>query len=342
MPADKTVCVKMDERDYDVNDMVFIGPKNVKAKSGFEYDSVIIKTKNRNKETGELDGTQGSLIIRSVADLYCKGLEKGKDFSDPDKFKWQIPISLQDRDPASGHTKPTEQQARWMANFDGIFEHCIDWIMDHLKELGLDDDFPRPLLKNFSPVFYAKEKDPKTGKATKRIAEGAGPWLYTKTMYRETPDGDFDFSTMFFNKNDVELPYTDAVDTKCQAQAAFILESLYCSGEKIYPQLKMYELVFTPLGGRRERVLGEESESTRLSSDPRVRVRNSTTGAPLGEDEGAMGEEGDVDETGSIGDGDQDEGVEEEEPTPPPKVKAKPKTTVKVVKRKPKTAVAAE
>jgi len=271
---EKTVCVKMDEEKYDTKRMIFNGPKTMTAKSGFSYDTVQIKTRNE-------DGSHGSLIVRTVDGLYSHGLVKGKDFTDPDKFKWQVPISLQNRDPVSGMTAPTEQQARWVENFNEIMEECIEWIMNNLDALGLDSDFQRPLLKNFSPLYYAKEKDAKTGKATKRIAEGAGPWLYTKTMYRDNYDGTFTFNTEFFDKNDRELdPITQVEDVKCNCQAALIVESLYVHGEKIYPQVKLYEMVVDPLSKRRVRILGEEKNCVRLTANPTVTVAD-TSKPPL-------------------------------------------------------------
>lgn len=301
----KNKLVKMDLAPYDTSKMTFGEPKNVTTKSGFSFDTVAIGTVNP-------DGSEGDLIIRSVPDLFCKGLEKAKDYNDAEKFKWQLPLSFQDRNPSTGLTDPTPEQAAWMANFDAIMQQCIDWVMANLMRLGLDEEFQAPRLKDFTPMYYAKVKDPKTGKPTKRIAEGAGPWLYTKVMWNPETN---EFGSQFFDKSDQELTPDSIVDRHFKATVALKIESLFINGNRIHPQVKLFESVMEEIGSARVRILGEEDNCVRLNSQPRVKVMNSTDSAsPLDEDED------DDDDDGSVG-----EPVEEEEPEPVVEVPKKKK-----------------
>lgn len=328
MPVTRqTKLVKMDTEGYDTSNMTFSDPKNVTTKSGFSFDTVQIGTKND-------DGSEGDLIFRSVADLFCKGLEKATDFNDSEKFKWQMPISFQDRNQSTGFTDPTPEQAAWMECWDAIMTKAIDWIMDNLDKLGLEDDYPRPRLQSFTPMYYAKEKDPKTGKATKRIAEGAGPWLYTKVPWNPVTD---EFQSQFFDKNNYELHPDSIKERHFKAQVALKFESLTIMASGIHPQVKLFEAVLEEMGSSRTRILGTEDDCVRLSSDPKVKVSSNTTStAPLGDDDDLVApveDDDDDDDEGSVGGAENLDSDEEPEPEPEPAKK-------KVVKRRPKLKAA--
>ncbi len=319
--TNKNELVEMDTKGYQTSKMTFSEPKNVTTKSGFSFQSVKI-------QTIKSDGTEGDLIIRSVANLFCKGLEKATDFTDDTKFKWQMPISFQDRNTGTGFTDPTPEQAAWMKCWDEMMTTAIDWIMANLKELGLEDDYPRPRLQSFTPMYYAKEKDPKTGKPTKRIAEGAGPWLFTKVPWNPATD---EFRTQFFNKDHVELHPDDVKDTHFKCQVALHFESLTVMPTGIYPQVKLFEAVLEEMGSSRVRILGSEEECTRLTSNPKVKVSsNTTSSAPLGGDDSDYDDD---DDDGSVGQGAGDGSEPEPEPEPEPKPEPVKKKIVRRVKK---------
>lgn len=322
----KNQLVKMDQTGYDVSNMIFVDPKNITTKSGFSYETIAIKTRNP-------DGSEGDLVIRTVPNLFSKGLEKGKDFTDSNKFKWQVPISFQDRDSVTGCTNPTPEQAAWMDNFNAMIDRCLDWIMENLDKLGLGDDYQRPLSRKFSPMFYAKVKDPVTGKPTTKVAPGAGPWLYTKTMYKELADGTFNFQTQFFDKQNNELDPMDIVGVHCTTTAALKFESIYKSGDKMHLQIKLFEMVLEEHGNRRERLLGVEEDSVRLDTKAKLSISNETASNDF---------DNESVENGSVGepeDPDADDPVVR--PESPPKIKSvKMKEAVKIKAPKKKLIVA--
>lgn len=241
-----------------------------------------------NIETTYPDGTKGPLIIPTSSRLFSFGVSENIN---PDNGKvsgWVMAICLHNRDGA------TEEEKAWVETFNKIVEVCIDHVIENREELN-QFELQRTDLRKFNPLYYRKEKvtDPKTGKTSLKVVDGAGPTLYAKLIYSKKTEK---FVSQFFDTKDQPLNPLDLIGTYCYVQAAIKIESIFI-GSKISLQVKLYECDVDPANTGIKRLLARPKANTTVLSS--FNSSCSVSSAPIGE--------GDDDETGSLLEEDKEE-----------------------------------
>jgi hypothetical protein len=295
---------------YDLSRMRFSKPKTMTQP--IPHETIEISTINE-------DGTDGDMLIQTPSNLFSFGLSPNCDRSTGEfKGSYAFPISFYDQN-ASKTAEPTDEQEAWVNAFDGMMKQCVKHIMGNLEEIGLAEDTPESQFRKFNPMFYTKVKDPVTGKSTQRVAEGAGPVLYSKVVYSQEKKT---FGTIFCDKDNNELDPLDLIGKFFKTTSILKISSIFINGDRICPQVKLYETVVEEQTNEKKRFLGP-TPTKRIIANPTVAVqRNEDDSGP------PMSEEPDQDTEDVVPDDASDFGDDEPaEPEPTKKIVRKVKTT---------------
>jgi hypothetical protein len=306
---------------YDLSRMRFSKPKPMTQP--IPHETIEITTINE-------DGTDGDMLIRTPEDLFSFGLSPNCDKATGEfKGSYAFPISFYDQN-SSKVAEPTDAQEAWVTAFDAMMRQCVKHIMGHLEEIGLAEDTPESQFRKFNPMFYTKVKDPVTGKSTQRVAEGAGPVLYSKVLYSQEKKT---FGTIFCDKDNNELDPLDLIGKFFKTTSVLKLSSIFINGDRICPQIKLYETVVEEQTNEKKRFLGP-APTKRIIANPTVVVHKI-------EDDSRppMSDEPDQEPEDVAPDDASDFGVDDDEPEPDPSPAKKVVRKVKTTKvRKPTVA----
>jgi hypothetical protein len=292
---------------YDLTRMRFSKPKTMTQP--IPHDTIEITTINE-------DGTDGDMLIQTPGDLFSFGLSPNCDKATGEfKGSYAFPISFYEQN-SSKMAEPTEEQAAWVAAFDALMKQCVKHIMSNLQSIGLAEDTPESQFRKFNPMFYTKVKDPVTGKSTQRVAEGAGPVLYSKVVYSQEKKT---FGTIFCDKDNNELDPLELIGKFYKTKCVLKLASIFINGDRICPQVKLYETVVEEQTNEKKRFLGPVP-TKRIIPDPTVVVDeiDDVSGPPMCDEPET--EDCALDDT-------SDFGQDDDEPEPVKKPVRKVKTT---------------
>jgi hypothetical protein len=229
---------------YELSRMRFSKPKTMTQP--IPHETIEISTINE-------DGTEGDMLIQTPGDLFSFGLSPNCDKATGEfKGSYAFPISFYEQN-SSKIAEPTEEQEAWVTSFDAMMKQCVKHIMENLESIGLAEDTLESQFRKFNPMFYTKVKDPVTGKSTQRVAEGAGPVLYSKVVYSHEKKT---FGTIFCDKDNNELDPLDLIGKFYKTKSVLKLSSIFINGDRICPQVKLYETVVEEQTNEKKRFLG--------------------------------------------------------------------------------------
>lgn len=190
--------------------------------------------KRINISTRFPDGSEGELIFKTPGkEHFCFGIKEFLNEKGEINGR-SMGICIWSKD------NPTENEKKWVEQFEGM----MDWAMEHIiskkVELGLPKLTKEKLEDGFSPLFWKEDKQ-----GTR--VEGQGPVLNAKVW-----EGKGIIRTVFHQvvgevrKKRQTVPIVDPAKALlkqyCTVEAAFTLDSLYIGGYK-RPQLKLYHVV---------------------------------------------------------------------------------------------------
>jgi hypothetical protein len=216
--------------NYDINRIIFSEPiRGAVPDSPIEYKRINISTRNE-------DGTVGDLIL-PTGRLFSFGVSENRDAVSKQVNGWSLPLCLWNRD------GPTQEQKDWTTTFDGIVEHCINFLVENPH--GIEQLFevqPSDFKKTkggLNPLYWQREPAMENGKRVMRIVPGTGPTLYPKLIYSKKNEK---FVSHFFDQSDKEMNPLDLIGKYCYINAAIKIESIFI-GSRISLQVKVYEAV---------------------------------------------------------------------------------------------------
>lgn len=288
---------------YKTSRMIFSDPvagSIPNSKPAIEFMRIFIKTKNT-------DGTVGDLILPTER-LFSFGVQENVSQETGKISGYSMPICMWSKeDDPNISNEQKELEKEWVETFEAIIEKCKKHLIEVKKEvkqytLEMSD------LKKFAQCLYWKRHEGE-------IVDGVGPVLYTKLIESKKQNK---ILTMFYDKNDNEIPFSEVQGKYCHANCAVKVESIFI-GSKISLQVKLWEAEVEFAGGKMERLRKTRPERQKLVTNP-----TNTEGTPL--DDGNS----DVEDASDIG-------SENEESDPPPK-----KVVKKPVKRNVKKVVKAK
>lgn len=198
--------------------------------------------------TKHSDGTTGDLIVETPPNLFSFGLQENRELGTGNVNGYVLPICLWNKNGAS------EEEKEFTDVFDKIVNRCKDHLLDSKDEIERYD-LDMSDLKNFNPLYWKKEKG--------KVVEGSGPVIYIKLIMSKKTEK---ISTMFINEdtNEEMSPY-DIMNRYCFVKGAMKFESIFI-GNKISLQLKLYEVLVTPIDMERKTLL-RSNVVRRIESD---------------------------------------------------------------------------
>lgn len=286
-------------KGYNITDMKFCEPKKDSGES--KNRRIPIVTKYRDDDGNEVG--EGDLVI-PTSELFSFGPKVNIHKDTGVANGYVMPIVLFNRD------GPSDEEQEFFDTFNSIVQNCIDYMLSHKEELGLDDELDERDFRKFNPLWYKKDEK------TKKPVEGASPTLYAK-LISSKKNG---ILTKFYDMDADEekrLDPMEFLETHCDTISAIKFESIYI-GQKISLQVKLYEA----------------SVRVRDSGVPRLLKKrpNSILAQKPGKAVVSKGDESDAESNaGSIADDDD----EKTKSKTPPKKPAPKQVKRKVVKKKP-------
>lgn len=281
---------------YKTSRMIFSDPvagSIPNSKPSIEFMRIFIKTKNA-------DGTIGDLILPTER-LFSFGIQQNVSQETGKVNGYSMPLCMWSKeDDPNASNEQREKEKEWVETFEAIIDKCKKHLIEVKKEvkqytLEMSD------LKKFAQCLYWKRHEGE-------IVEGVGPVLYTKLIESKKQGK---ILTMFYDKDDNEIPFSDLEGKYCHTSAAVKIESIFI-GSKISLQVKLWEAEVELAGGKMERLRKTRPERQKLITNP------VGSGVPMDNDGG----DSDVDDASEFG-------SDTEEPVPPPKKPAVKKTVVK-------------
>ena len=288
---------------FNGKNMVFGSPQenNITLGDGkkIKYFRIPIGVKNP-------DGTVGELVFPTER-VFSYGVQENKnEHGKVDGYS--VALCMWDRDGA------TQAQKDWLIGFDYAIEECKTHVLS-VKNVVEKYDLEESELKRFNPLYWKRDKG--------KIVEGRGPTLYPKLLVsrKEAPPKILTSFEDEASGEDID-PLT-LLGKYCFMTGAVKIESIFV-GNRVSPQVKLYEAIARPAQSRARKLLRPQSEK-------KVQLLKTTA-----EVESALG--GEMDEDTDESDGGSIEGSEEEDEevakTPPPAPKKKKVVRRKVVRKK--------
>lgn len=237
--------------NLNVSDIIFGQVRESKIPgSVLSYQRINLSVKNP-------DGSTGDLILRT-SPLFSFGVQESKSMETKEVNGYVMPLCMWNRN------NPTEEEKQWTNVFSEICNRCKEYLVEHRADFG-KWDLEMNDLKKFNPLHWKRDK------ATGKIEEGKGPTLYVKLISSKKDGKDKILSLFYDSMSREEIDPLTMLNKRCEVTAAIKIESIFI-GKNISLQVKLWEVVVTPIGGHSRRLLlpdiGNETSQSSFNRAP--------------------------------------------------------------------------
>lgn len=222
-------------QNFDVNNIIFSDPIETKI------PGTKLSYKRINISVQYDDGSIGDLII-PTSKVYSYGVQENKDQITGKINGYTLPMCLWNKN------GPSTEEKQFTDVINDITEHCKQHLINIKESIG-NYDLEMRDLKKFNPIYYKKDDKGK-------IMEGVSPTLYgklisskkdSKNNEENSTTSNTKIITLFSNEEGEDIDPFSLLHKRCYVQAAIKFESIYMSGIKYSPQVKVYQAVVEPV-----------------------------------------------------------------------------------------------